>query len=95
MAELVSSTDDPTTRPARSWSRYPDLDVESWTDAIRSSSVMGLVDALRSRARLADASNYDVQAVYEGINDWDASIVYPKQAITEFYIRVPALRDRR
>jgi hypothetical protein len=24
---------------------------------------------------------YDVQAVYEGINDWDASIVYPKQAL--------------
>jgi hypothetical protein len=26
-------------------------------------------------------SCYDIQAVYEGINDWEASIVFPKQAI--------------
>jgi hypothetical protein len=28
---------------------------------------------------------YDVQAVYEGINDWNASIVFPKTAITPVF----------
>lgn len=35
-------------------------------------------------SQIGRCTAYDVQAVYEGINDWDASIVYPKQALPPF-----------
>ena len=40
---------------------------------------MVLVAALRSRAKWR-CTGYDVQAVYEGINNWNASVVFPKDA---------------
>jgi hypothetical protein len=33
-------------------------------------------------SQVARCTGYDVQAVYEGINNWNASIVFPKQALT-------------
>lgn len=37
-------------------------------------------------SQVSRCAGYDLQAVYEGINDWNASIVYPKEALD-----VPAL----
>ncbi len=34
-------------------------------------------------SQIARCVGYDVQAVYEGINDWNASIVFPKQALPD------------
>ena len=36
-------------------------------------------------SQVGRCANYDIQAVYEGVNDWDASIVFPKQAITPLF----------
>src|SRR3954469_15026309 len=30
-------------------------------------------------SQVSNRSCYDIQAVYEGINDWEASVVFPKQ----------------
>lgn len=37
-------------------------------------------------SQVSQCAGYDLQAVYEGINDWNASVVYPKEALD-----VPAL----
>jgi hypothetical protein len=34
-------------------------------------------------SQIARCAGYDVQAVYEGINDWNASVVFPKTALPE------------
>lgn len=36
-------------------------------------------------SQIGNCTCYDVQAVYEGINDWNASIVFPKQALTPVF----------
>jgi hypothetical protein len=40
-------------------------------------------------SQVGNCTGYDVQAVYEGINNWDASIVFPKEALTVLPIVIP------
>lgn len=40
-------------------------------------------------SQIARCAGYDVQAVYEGINDWNSSIVFPKQTLPDFIQVIP------
>ncbi len=42
-------------------------------------------------SQVARCTGYDVQAVYEGINDWNASIVFPKQTFDNVALPIPPL----
>jgi hypothetical protein len=40
-------------------------------------------------SQIARCAGYDVQAVYEGINDWNSSIVFPKAALPDLAVVIP------
>ncbi len=42
-------------------------------------------------SQVGNCTCYDVQAVYEGVNDWNASIVFPKQTINNSALPIPAV----
>jgi len=40
-------------------------------------------------SQVSRCAGYDVQAVYEGINDWNADVVFPKAALPAFALVIP------
>lgn len=42
-------------------------------------------------SQISKRARYDVQAVYEGINNWDASVVFPKQIFNNVALPIPPL----
>jgi hypothetical protein len=40
-------------------------------------------------SQISRCAGYDVQAVYEGINDWNADVVFPKEALPPFALVIP------
>jgi hypothetical protein len=40
-------------------------------------------------SQVARCAGYDLQAVYEGVNDWNASIVFPKEDLPAFAFPIP------
>lgn len=44
-------------------------------------------------SQIARCTGYDLQAVYEGINDWNASLVFPKEALEPVTLVIPPVPD--
>ena len=59
-----------------------------------SNSAHGPGGRITFTSQIARCAGYDVQAVYEGINDWNASIVFPKTALPAFVLPIPPIQIR-